>query len=299
VVGRWLVYLKAMYPPLPRALVAVLLFFEVYFLVILESGQLAFQLTGAEWVGAATIFSFLLLLRIADDIKDAQTDKLLFPERVVPSGKVKIPDIAALATLTLLIVVPLNLFFMNNLGYFAFLMIYGILMSLWFFSREIIQSNLMLALVTHNPVQLCLNLYVISYTCLRYGIGLLSLTNALILFAMYFDGLVWEVARKIRAPADETDYVTYSKLFGYQKPVRFVLMITFVDFLCSSILIFRLFPWAVVGKILIYAWLAWRCRRFLRDPSSFNFGRMAEHYIYMTEAYIVCVIALFLVVHVL
>ena len=40
---------------------------------------------------------------------------------------------------------------------------------------------------------------------------------------------IWEVSRKIRAPKDETEYVTYSKLFGYRKATNFVLIVTLID----------------------------------------------------------------------
>ena len=50
--------------------------------------------------------------------------------------------------------VLLNVFFMNNIGWFLFLYIYGTLMSFWFFKRDKIQNSLPLALVTHNPVMM-------------------------------------------------------------------------------------------------------------------------------------------------
>ena len=59
---------------------------------------------------------------------------------------------------------------MNNFGFFLFLYIYGTLMSLWFFSRKKIQKSLPLALVTHNPVQMIMNIYIISFTCIKYHI---------------------------------------------------------------------------------------------------------------------------------
>ena len=48
-----------------------------------------------EIVGCITIFTFLLSLRIADDFKDYKTDIKLFPDRPLPSGRVKKTDLAA------------------------------------------------------------------------------------------------------------------------------------------------------------------------------------------------------------
>jgi 4-hydroxybenzoate polyprenyltransferase len=94
---------------------------------------------------------------------------------------------------------------MNNRVYFAVLALYGLAMSLWFFSRHKIQKSLLLALITHNPIQLVMNLYVISFACIKYGLPILSVNNLLILFTLYFPGLIWELSRKTWAPKDETN----------------------------------------------------------------------------------------------
>ena len=46
--------------------------------------------------------------------------------------------------------------------------------------------------------------------------------------------MIWEVSRKIRAPKDENDYTTYSKLFGYKKSTKFVLIVTIIDIIAES-----------------------------------------------------------------
>jgi 4-hydroxybenzoate polyprenyltransferase len=142
-----------------------------------------------------------------------------------------------------------------------------------------------------------MNLYVITYTCIKYDIGFVSFPNFLILFALYFDGLYWEIGRKIRAPKDETDYTTYSKLFGYKKCTQFVLLVVFVDFLFSGMLAYELFPLAIIGNAVLFAWFAWKCLTFIKNPEKFRFGGLTEKYIYVSEAYIVLVLALYLVLH--
>ena len=102
-------------------------------------------------------------------------------------------------------------------------------MAIWFFQKYKIQKSLPLALVTHNPVQFIMNIYIISFTIIKYNailpegskIPAVDLINAFACFTLYFPALYWEVSRKIRAPQDETEYVTYSKLFGYKKAANF------------------------------------------------------------------------------
>ncbi len=288
------VYLSEMYPVIPRALLGLILFFEVYFLVILTNGTHRISIGVSEFVGAFTIFAFLMALRIADELKDEEVDKRLFPERPYPSGRVKKGDLITLLSVISGVTIILNLLFMNNLLFFAILVLYGIVMSLWFFRRHVIQKSLVLALVTHNPVQLFMNLYLISFACIKYGIPLLTFNNVMILFTLYFPGLIWEISRKTRAPSEETEYVTYSKLFGHKKPVKFILSVMFIDVVTTSILLYQLYPAAVVTVVASYLWLVWQGVRFMNDPTRFKLVNKIERYEYITEATVIIFEAIYI-----
>ena len=82
-------YFKEMYPIIPRLILGVIIFSEIYFIILLNYGVTEFSIGVSEFVGVFTIFSFLLMLRIADDFKDYELDCRLFPNRPLPSGKVK------------------------------------------------------------------------------------------------------------------------------------------------------------------------------------------------------------------
>ena len=289
------IYFKEMYPLLPRLFLGFLLFFEIYFLVILTHDNFEFNIGISEIVGSITIFAFLMLLRIADDFKDYKTDLKLFPDRPLPSGRVTKKDLKIVVIITLIIIVTLNILFMNNLLYFSILMIYGILMSVWFFSRAKIQKSLPLALITHNPVQLIVNLYAISFACIKYDISIFTYQNILILFALYFDGLIWEIGRKVRAPKDETEYVTYSKLFGYKKPVKLIMIVMFIDLINSALLMNELFNYSFIIAIVCYVWFAKKCIDFIKNPEKFKLGTLIERYLYLTEIIVQVLIVLFLI----
>ena len=114
---------------------------------------------------------------------------------------------------------------MNNFLFCVLLYTYGSFMAVWFFQKHKIAKSLPLALVTHNPVQIFINLYIVSFTVIKYQLPFFDLTNMLALLTLYFPALIWEVSRKIKAPEEETEYVTYSKLFGYKKAVNFVFIV--------------------------------------------------------------------------
>lgn len=88
------IYFKEMYPIIPRLLPGLIIFGEIYFIVLLNNGVTQFQIGGQKIIGGFTVFSFLLWLRIADDFKDYELDCRLFSHRPLPSGRVKKKDLA-------------------------------------------------------------------------------------------------------------------------------------------------------------------------------------------------------------
>lgn len=277
------IYLNEMYPVIPRLILGFVMFFEIYLLVILTNGTKGIYIGFQEIIGAVTVFGFLLSLRIADEFKDYETDLKLFPERPYPSGRVKTKDLVTLLTIVCVVIITLNLVFMNNIIYFIILVLYGVAMSLWFFSKYKIQRSLPLALVTHNPIQLILNLYIISFACIKYNFSIFTWNNMIILLTLYFPGLIWEVSRKVRAPKDETEYTTYSKIFGYQKATKFIMLVMAFDMITSSILAYKIYPIAVVTVIVSYIWFLKQGTGFIKDPTRYKLVDKVILYEYVTE----------------
>ncbi len=293
---RLAIYFKEMYPIIPRLILGIIIFLEIYFILILNYGVTDFSIGIAEFVGSFTIFSFLLMLRIADDFKDYETDKRLFPERPLPSGRVEKRDLKIFVTILIIITCILNFIFMNNVWFFLFLYTYGFLMSVWFFKKHKIQKSLPLALVTHNPVQLIINIYIISFTCIKYDLYPFTLTSFLVAFTLYFPALIWEISRKIRAPKDETEYTTYSKLFGYKKSARFVLILTLVDILTNFLLVYRLNRIAIGVLFINVAWMTWKFISFMKDPTQYKIVDKVERYTYIQESTMILVVVVYLIV---
>ncbi|MCH5348630.1 MAG: prenyltransferase [Oscillospiraceae bacterium] len=288
------IYFKEMYPIIPRLLLGIIIFGEIYFIVILNNGITDFQINIQEFIGGFTVFSFLLLLRIADDFKDYELDCRLFSERPLPSGRVKKSDLGIFVGILIAVTVTLNVVFMNNFGFFLFLYIYGTLMSLWFFHKKKIQKSLPLALVTHNPVQMIMNIYIISFTCIKYGLDFFTWTNFLAAWTLYFPALIWEVSRKIRAPKDETEYVTYSKLFGYKRSTVFVLILTWVDILTNVLLVWNLNKISIAALLLNTGWMTWKFAQFIKDPERFRIVDKVERYTYIQETMMLLTIAAYI-----
>lgn len=288
------IYLKEMFPPLPRFFVGAVIFFEIYFVLLLNYGVTDFTVGLQEAVGVFTVTAFLMVLRIADDIKDAEADKRLFPQRPLPSGRVKRSDLKVLLALVTGLLLLVNILFMNNLLWFFFLFTYGVLMSLWFFQRDKIQNNLLLAVVTHNPVMMVLNIYIISFTVIKYDLPGLTLITVLLAFTLYFPSLIWEVARKIRAPQEETEYVTYSKIYGYKKATRFVQVLTLVDIVTNLILVQAINRPVMVLLAVNALVMTWYFQRFIKDPNQFRLIDQVERYTIITESLMIIAVVVYL-----
>lgn len=280
---RLRVYFREMYPIIPRLLLGFLIFSEIYFIVLLNHGVTKFEYGIQELIGGFTVFSFLCWLRIADDFKDYELDCHLFAHRPLPSGRVKKKDLAVFVSILIVLTLLLNFIFMNNFLFCFILYTYGSLMAVWFFQKHKIQKSLPMALVTHNPVQLILNLYIISFVIIKYRLAIFNLYNFLAVFTLYFPALIWEVSRKIRAPKDETEYVTYSKLFGYKKAVNFIFIVTWVDIITNFILVWNLNKLSVVALLIDVVWISSVFVAFKKDPTRYKLVDQVERYTYIQE----------------
>lgn len=288
------IYCKEMYPVPQRFLLGYIIFGEIYFIVLLNYGISSFRLGIQELIGGYTIFAFLFILRIADDFKDYELDCRLFSDRPLPSGRVKKKDLAVLLAFLAVSSGILNLVFMNNWIFFLILYVYGTLMSLWFFQRKKIQKSLPLALVTHNPVQMLMNIYIISFVCMKYECPAFSWITVLAAWTLYFPALIWEIGRKIRAPHEETEYVTYSKLFGYKKATKFIMILTYADVLTNLILVINLNKVSMAALLLNIAWMTWKYVSFMRDPGAFKLVDKIERYTYIHESIMLITIPIYL-----
>ncbi len=289
------IYFKERYPIFARLVLGCIIFLEIHFIILLNNGITKFNIGIQEVVGAYTVFAFLLWLRVADDLKDYETDLRLFPDRPLPSGRVYKKDIVIACVIAQAIAAVLNIVFMNNIFFGCLLYFYGFLMSKWFFKRSKIQPSLPLALVTHNPVQMFVNIYIISFTVIKYDLEPISLITIMTLWTLYFPALIWEISRKIKAPKDENDYTTYSKLFGYKKSTRFVMILTLVDIVTNMILVFNLNKVTILIFVLLVSWMVWKFVSFMKDPEQYAIVEKVERYTYIQESLMLLTIVGYLV----
>jgi 4-hydroxybenzoate polyprenyltransferase len=223
---------------------------------------------GAAW----NIFAMLLAFRLMDELKDRDIDRLLFPKRPLPSGRVRESDIRG----TLVAVMALYLA-ANARSAPAFLsavvvLAYAGLTFVRFFAPELLQRSLPITLATHTPMVPLLVLQVCVAAADRLGAPFRELRFTLILpyVAMIWMSILgWELARKIRAPEEETAYVTYSQVLGRAGAVTAAAVVQLLAVLSGAWLWMRLTLPCAFLAVLCIAWLlcAFAYARFLRRPS--------------------------------
>lgn len=167
-------------------------------------------------VGLLSAFCMMLLLRTFDDLKDFEIDKDLFPERAIPRGDVRKSDITTLSVTSFVVLMAANLLFARHTLVPFFIMVgYALLTFKWFFAEAIHRKNLFLTMLTHQPLPLFINAYLISTALYAGGREYdFSFGHILLLLLFSLPVTAWEVGRKIRAADMETDYVTFSRIFG-------------------------------------------------------------------------------------
>ncbi len=211
---RILIYVREMFPVQVYIPYTLLSYFTLYFIIqaIVTHGKLKITVEGI--MGWITVLCVLIILRILDEFKDIETDRRLFPARPLPRGAVTLRDLRILGIALFIITVLINIYLDRVLPAFTAMMLYIWASYNWFFLKKIISDNLFLTLITHQPITLMVNLYVVSVSFESIGIMQVDGFVLLAVLAFFFPVTAWETSRKIRSAGNETEYVTYSKIIG-------------------------------------------------------------------------------------
>lgn len=222
-------------------------------------------------VAFATCFLFFLGLRIADEFKDFNEDSLYRPYRPVPRGLVTLQELgwvgagAAIIQLLLALWLAVPLIVLLLAGWF-----YLSLMSKEFFVRDWLKARPITYLWTHMFIMPIVDLYATACDWVPAGFKFPPRGLLWFLAASFFNGVVIELGRKIRAPADEeTGVQTYSFLWGRRTAVLAWLAVMTMTAVCASNAAIRIrFMWPVTivtVTVIIIAILTGMA--FLRNPT--------------------------------
>jgi 4-hydroxybenzoate polyprenyltransferase len=224
---RWWTYQKERFPLIGHApLVAVFSASAVCFSVLLRIGAgdaVGWPRANALFTAFACCLLLFLQLRIADEFKDYEEDLKYRPYRPVQRGLVTLRQLGILFVLCA--AVQFGLALIHSPALLVLLLIvwtYLALMSREFFVPEWLKARPMLYLWSHMIIMPFVDLFATGSDWTSSPSGRPGSIAGLGLFlgASYFNGVVIEIGRKIRSPADEeTGVQTYSSLMGPRRAI--------------------------------------------------------------------------------
>lgn len=275
--NRWWAYQRERFPLLAHGPLILAFSFSAASFSALARGA-APPALAAVAVAFTTSLLFFLQLRIADEFKDAEEDARYRPYRPVPRGLVTLAELRRIGLVGVLLQLVLALSLDHRLiPLLAFVWIYFALMSKEFFMREWLKARPFTYLWTHMLVMPLIDFYATACDWLVAGA---SAPRGLGWFvaASFFNGVVIELGRKIRAPEDEEEGVeTYTVVWGRTKAVCAWLLALVATLACATAAasIIGLTLW--VSSVLAVIWLAAFALaiRFLTQPRG-DMGRRFE-----------------------
>ncbi len=272
--GRWWTYQRERFPLLLHAPLIGAFTSSAVCLSALLRGAAAPGAAGApRWPAFVAAFgtglTFFLQLRIADEFKDRDDDARFRPYRPVPRGLVTLGELAAVGAACAAAQLALALWVDARLvGLLALVWAYMLGMGVEFGARDWLRRHPLTLLWTHMLVLPLFDLYATAYDWMPAGAHAAA-GIGWFLGASFFNGIVVEVGRKLRAPADEERGVeTYSALYGRGRALAGLLATMALTWLCAVQVGVRsghpVLAAAPLGVVLAATagWGLW----FLRDP---------------------------------
>lgn len=218
--NRWWIYQRERFPLAAHGpLIFAFSFSAVSFSSLLR-GHDGWPTVASLSVAFLTALLFFLQLRIADEFKDADEDAKFRPYRPVPRGLVRLRELGMIGVAGALVQLLLAWWLHTPLLILlAVTWLYLALMSHEFFARDWLKARPITYLWTHMLIMPLVDLYATACDWLVQGqappAGLLWF-----LIVSFFNGIVIEIGRKLRAPADEEVGVeTYTVLWGRARAV--------------------------------------------------------------------------------
>jgi len=213
---RWmLAWLEERFP-LRNGLFFVLLYVTTVLVARMSVSATAVSLTVRDLVGVGALWSFFLVLRVFDEHKDYAADAIAHPDRVLQRGLVTLAQLRVLAGCAIAFQLTVSLWFDGGVGtitaWWAGAMLWSIIMAREFFAKVWLRRHLVIYALSHMAVMLVLVAWVASI-----GASTAWRQPIVWMFAglVFLAGLVFEIARKIRAPDDERPMAdSYTRALG-------------------------------------------------------------------------------------
>ena len=276
---RFYHYQKERFPFLAHGLLITAFTFSAVSYSIISRGQDGFIDLTTFLIGIFTTVTLFFLVRIFDEFKDREDDARYRSYLPVPRGLITLSELRITGIVTVILQVAVILIWQPEMiGLYGMVMIYLLLMGVEFFVSDWLKPRQLLYITSHMFIIPLIDLYASGLDWWR--LDLVPHTGLLFFFAVsYFNGLVLEFGRKIRAPEDEEEgVVSYTGLYGLHRGVWFwigLLAITLAWAIAATT--YAGYGW--IGAIVLSGFFilcSWPGIQFLLKPSK-RWSKMIEY----------------------
>lgn len=232
--NRWWIYQRERFPVLAHGPLVIAFSFSALCYSSLLRGDISIPDLLPSLVAFLTALLLFLQLRIADEFKDHEEDCRYRAYRPVPRGLVSLRELGWVAAGSMLVQLLLALWLAPGLvGLLLLVWLYLALMSKEFFVHDWLKARPLTYMWSHMLIMPLIDLYATACDWWLAGEGMPS-DLFWFLLVSFFNGVVIEVGRKIRAPQDEEKGVeTYTVLWGAQRAVAAWLAALGLTTLCA------------------------------------------------------------------
>lgn len=269
---RWWTYQKERFPLVQHGpLVLAFSLSALAFSRILR-GEPSFPDLPQIIVGFCTALIFFLQLRIADEFKDFEEDSRFRPYRAVPRGLVRLRELGWVFVACGAAQLALALWLEPRLiTLLAVTWLYLAGMCKEFFMRKWLKARPITYLWSHMLIMPLIDLYVTSCDWLAHGETKPPEGILWFLLVSFFNGVLFEFGRKIRAREDEeTGVDTYTAMWGIPKATGAWVITLMLNFTAATMAANNTGSLTFTVPLLLIFLLPtlWTGVRFIRQPTS-------------------------------
>lgn len=269
---RWWTYQKERFPLAQHVPLVLAFSLSALFFSRLLRGESTLPDGSQVIVGFCTALLFFLQLRIADEFKDFDEDSRYRPYRAVPRGLVTLHELGGIFAASAVVQFLLAIWLEPRLIVLLVVTwLYLVGMCKEFFMRRWLKAHPLIYLWSHMLIMPLIDLYVTSCDWLVSGQTKPPEGILWFLVVSFFNGVLFEFGRKIRARDDEeTGVQTYTALWGIKKATGAWILTLLLNFFAATMAA-RQTGSLLFTVPLLLAFLAVAIRvgqRFLKTPTS-------------------------------
>lgn len=223
--------------------------------------------------GVVALWSFFLWLRVLDEHKDFENDRVAHPHRVLQRGLVTLGELRVVGAAALVVQLALSLWIDGGVGlvtiWWLAAFAWSLLMAREFFARDWLRRHLMWYALSHMVVMLLLVAWVATMGAPNAARSPATWTLAVLVFA---SGFAFEMGRKMRAPENEHPLAdSYTQALGVRGATlvlsAVVVVVLALTMATTVVVSDHISLWVIAAGVAGLAFALFALSQFRRSPA--------------------------------